>query len=89
MNNTITYEKAKGSDLRTGDVVMTCNNGTGYSHATVKAIGDGYITLFRPYVTSTHTEYSNKGNGVSRICYIGVEIYDIYPSTDVLLINKG
>ena len=59
---------AKTAELQLADVVELFEGpfGTGI----VKQIADGFVTMFRPYGTSTDVAYSN---GV--ICYTGIEEY--------------
>jgi hypothetical protein len=61
--------KIAGHKLCLGDVVSLSDSP--YSTATVKKVGDTYITFFRPYVSTADFSYAG---GV--ICYIGLEEFD-------------
>lgn len=80
----MTPKVIKASDLKLGDVIRTVPSEEAYLHGTVKQIKEDTVVIFRPYVQTADFSYTG---GV--ICYIGIEIYEIWKGLDVYLIKEG
>ena len=68
----VSCEEVRAADLQLGDRVLLFAHSYGF--ATVVAVADEYVEVFRPYVHTSEIQYSNGSEGGGRlISYIGSE----------------